>query len=625
MSTTDPAVDTTRSGDNIADIQAALDEVVAACHAKGRSDLAGKLRDEVETHRGQLGSVVTVGEAKRGKSSLVNALLGKGDLSPVDIDVTTGAELVFHWADETTVRVDAGPGDVKQARAVEQLPEIPLSELSDWVTVEGNPGNEKGVRSAFVGVDSPLLRQLLLVDTPGVGGLDSGHTRLAVAAAQRADILLFVADNVLSEPEVNFLCDVSDRVATVIAVLTKSDQRTESEQQRIIADNERILRTRGMTGTGPAWFAVSNTLAKRGRRSDPPRVDLLAESGIPQVAEALRGALNAARTKGVRTANLLRLAHSAVAVLETGETARIAGLSAIDPEVLQQLQVEQRKLDSLLNAKAEWPARLDEGLRLVGLTRTDELRAGMREITMRYEEKSHHATRADLAGLPSEVLADVSALTTRIATATADRINQLVDDLGQDLGAQSESFASVEKIRATTTTRDVTIDVPAQRSLNRTDKLSTMVSLSSGRSIGSLVAGLPIFALGGVPFVLAGLGVGVAFAWQMHRGRGELNNQQQFRGWLGHQIAEAQSQLSTDYERSMIDVRRELRKTISGWLDDRRRQVVEALEEHKAAQHRDAAARQKQLESCRRDAARLQELGRRLEALEVRALGVDAA
>jgi hypothetical protein len=249
----------------------------------------------------------------------------------------------------------------------------------------------------------------------------------------------------------------------------------------------------------------------------------------------------------------------------------------------------------------------------------------MREITMRYEEKSHHATKDDLAGLPSQVLADASALTTRIATATADRINQLVDDLGQDLEAQSESFASVEKIRAASTTRDVTIDVPTQRSLNRTDKLSTMVSLSSGRSIGSLIAGLPIFALGGVPFVLAGLGVGVVFAWQMHRGRGELNNQQQFRGWLGHQIAEAQSQLSTDYERSMIDVRRELRKAISGWLDDRRRQVTEALEEHKAARHRDDTERQKQLEACRRDATRLQELGRRLEALESRTLGQDAA
>ncbi|MGH3469656.1 MAG: hypothetical protein ACRDQF_18200, partial [Thermocrispum sp.] len=44
-------------------------------------------------------SVVVVGETKRGKSSLVNALLATPGLSPVDAEVATATYLVFDHAD----------------------------------------------------------------------------------------------------------------------------------------------------------------------------------------------------------------------------------------------------------------------------------------------------------------------------------------------------------------------------------------------------------------------------------------------------------------------------------------------------------------------------------------------
>src|SRR5687767_2982675 len=43
---------------------------------------------------------VVVGEAKRGKSSLVNALLGRRDLAPVGTDVTTAAFVQFRCGAE---------------------------------------------------------------------------------------------------------------------------------------------------------------------------------------------------------------------------------------------------------------------------------------------------------------------------------------------------------------------------------------------------------------------------------------------------------------------------------------------------------------------------------------------
>src|SRR5690606_11247841 len=45
-------------------------------------------------------SVVVVGETKRGKSSLINALLASPGLSPVDADVATATYLVFDHAEQ---------------------------------------------------------------------------------------------------------------------------------------------------------------------------------------------------------------------------------------------------------------------------------------------------------------------------------------------------------------------------------------------------------------------------------------------------------------------------------------------------------------------------------------------
>ena len=70
-----------------------------------------------------------------------------------------------------------------------------------------------------IGVPRPLLADgLVLVDTPGVGGLGSVHGAITSAALPMADGVLFVSDasQEFSEPEMTFLkqarVDVPERV-----------------------------------------------------------------------------------------------------------------------------------------------------------------------------------------------------------------------------------------------------------------------------------------------------------------------------------------------------------------------------------------------------------------------------
>jgi hypothetical protein len=127
-------------------LAAALDELSALAGADDRAVLAGL--------RGRLGEqrlrVLVAGEAKRGKSTLVNALLGR---AVVPVGVTPLTALA------TTIRYGADEGLTAVFRDG-RTEAFPLSALDDLVTERGNPGNCRGLASVTVAIDAPVLRRL---------------------------------------------------------------------------------------------------------------------------------------------------------------------------------------------------------------------------------------------------------------------------------------------------------------------------------------------------------------------------------------------------------------------------------------------------------------------------------
>jgi hypothetical protein len=68
----------------------ALEVGLTSLEQHGRGDDASVVRQRLQGDRTRPPTVVVVGEAKRGKSSLVNTLIGRAELSPVDADIATG-------------------------------------------------------------------------------------------------------------------------------------------------------------------------------------------------------------------------------------------------------------------------------------------------------------------------------------------------------------------------------------------------------------------------------------------------------------------------------------------------------------------------------------------------------
>ena len=153
-----------------------------------RPDLVGRVTAAAARLQRPSTIVAVVGEFKQGKSSLVNGLLGQ-PVCPVDDDLATSAITLVRHGEQPGAVVRRNGGDGGDGGP------IPIDELHDWVSELGNPGNHKGVERVEITVPSAILAQgLVIVDTPGMGGLGAGHAAATLAFLPFADGLILVSD-----------------------------------------------------------------------------------------------------------------------------------------------------------------------------------------------------------------------------------------------------------------------------------------------------------------------------------------------------------------------------------------------------------------------------------------------
>ena len=193
-------------------LAAALDSLSALAGPEDRAALA-ELRDRLRERRLR---VLVAGEAKRGKSTLVNALLGRQVLPSGVTPLTALVTAVRYGPDEGVIAV------YRDGRSES----YPLPALDDLVTERGNPGNRRGLASVTVIVDAPVLaRGVELVDTPGTGSVYAHNTAEAELALETMDAAVFVltADPPVSASERDLMSRVARLSVSMFVVLNKAD------------------------------------------------------------------------------------------------------------------------------------------------------------------------------------------------------------------------------------------------------------------------------------------------------------------------------------------------------------------------------------------------------------------
>jgi len=222
--------------------------------------------------------LAVVGQFSRGKSTLMNAVLGHPYLPTGALPMTS---LV------TTVRYGSRPRAFVQRAGSPFRIEVSLDELPRFVAQTSDEREELRVVAAHVEVPSEILRLgFSFVDTPGIGSAIAANTATTESFLPEADALIFVTgfDAPLSAAELDFLAKVRAHVERLFVVVNKLDLVPEAEAEgvvRFVCD--RLVPDGGKAG--PRVFALSALEALEGRMSaDRGR---LTASGLPELELAL--------------------------------------------------------------------------------------------------------------------------------------------------------------------------------------------------------------------------------------------------------------------------------------------------------------------------------------------------
>jgi hypothetical protein len=203
-----------------------------------------------------------IGQFKRGKSTLINALMGE-PLLPVGFVPVTAVPTIIRYGAHKRARIQFRGGAWQQ---------IAASDLHQYVSEEHNPENVKGVGGVEVFVPSALLSTgMCLVDTPGLGSVFTGNSASTHAFIPHIDaaLVVFGADPPLAGEELALVEAVGRQVQNLILVLNKADRTTDAEREAAVGFTQKVLKTRLQRSVGPVFeVSAAERLENRGPERD---------------------------------------------------------------------------------------------------------------------------------------------------------------------------------------------------------------------------------------------------------------------------------------------------------------------------------------------------------------------
>jgi small GTP-binding protein len=299
--------------DRKAAIRATLEELGGAAEKAGLASVARDIRSvRIPKLDEERLSLVVLGEFNHGKSTFVNALLGKAVL-PTGITPTTAVLAhVSHGARlEAELVMDSG----------ERRP-LPPAELEAWATVEGlaaragngaagggtSGGGVPGIHHIEIRVPAPVLEpKLTIVDTPGVNDINEQRAEITYGYVPRADAAIFLLDGtqILTASERQFLEERILRSSRerLIFVVAKADLLDETELPEALRFAREHL---GRIVPEPAIFPVSARRELAGRRADSGFAALLDHIGVTVGTDRRRLLLDNALADATRLSAFVR-------------------------------------------------------------------------------------------------------------------------------------------------------------------------------------------------------------------------------------------------------------------------------------------------------------------------------
>ena len=276
-------------------------------------------------------NLAVVGQFSRGKSSLMNALLGSEKLPTGVLPLTSVITTVSYGETERALLQREGWS----------LPqEITLDQLPEYVTQSQNPGNEKHVILAEVQLPHELLRMgVHFIDTPGIASAIAANTKTTRRFLPEIDAAILVTsfESPMAEPEIRFLRELHEHVRSMFIVVNKLDLAGDDERQAVLGSVAETAQ-QIFPDAKARIFAISAKLALRGKKNHSP--EEITQSGILALEDALSTFLEKDKAREF----LLRAADRARRIARQQEQSVSISERARNPE---DAAVIERRVDEL--------------------------------------------------------------------------------------------------------------------------------------------------------------------------------------------------------------------------------------------------------------------------------------
>jgi hypothetical protein len=592
---------------------AAVELGLRACAAYDRPDLAARLGAAKRSLADPVVHVVVVGEFKQGKSSLVNALVG-ATICPVDDDIATAvptyvrhgpepaAELLF---DEDPPRREPIAVEDVRGWVVERAPTADLSER------RGPAAGSAAEPARVAGVEVRIPRKLLagglvLVDTPGVGGLGSAHAAASLAAASMADALVFVTDasQELTRGELDFLRQAREMCGTVACALTKTDFYPYWRKIREL-DTAHLRRERLALPVLP----VSSMLRSRAVAANDPGLN--AESGFAELVRFLSeqvGGGVAGRLAGHAADEVAAVCRQLEAQFEA-ERAALADPSAAQ-QVVAQLTAVKDRVEALKAAAARWSQTLTDGVTDLSSDIDHDLRGRIRTVIQEADDAIEATDPADTwsemeawleARVAHELLANYTLL--------RDRATGLSEEVGEHFRAASgEVLSRLAVPNPTPMLAGAQVEHKLELDKMKVGK-QAMVALKS--AYGGALMFVMLGAMTGISLGPLGLGIGLVMGRKGLRDekkRQRTLRQNQARNAVRRYCDEVSFVMGKHSRDTLRKIQRELRDHYTGLAEELNRSNAAALTSAAESVKRTQAEREKRLKDIDAELTRLRKL-----------------
>ena len=495
--------------------ESVMKDSAALADKLGFETAAQTIREQIDAFRKKELMVVVAGEARRGKSSLLNALLNeKTPLFPVDVNVCTNVVTVVRYGETETIEAYIEDPKVKNGCRVKKLSR---EQIPDYVSEKGNPNNYKQVKMLSAYIPNDLLREgVVFVDTPGVGSLNIEHAETTYGFLPNADVLLFVsdADSGLTESELNFLKRGYQYCKSILFPLTKKDLN--ADYAAILEDNQtKISKRLNIPPDEVQVIPVSSTAKQRYLKSG--NQTMLSNSNYTALENTIWSTI-AQRRGEVLLMPFLMAAKGELFKLMDSVAAQYQVLSAgqnVAQELMEELDRKTSALGELQDKGAEWRSQLQLFFTVLQNDASKEQQRIAAEARVLVDDRYRSMeTRICTEQNYTQVVCEVNDLIGRGIIDIRERIARQIEDKSAELQDQIDLGFSVneellDKI-GFTPEPNPPVAFPPKKTMDTAIKWGRNIGMNSmgAGTIGSILGGFIGLCFGGPAGLVLGAQVG---------------------------------------------------------------------------------------------------------------------